>query len=476
MELVSTVEQLKENILTLNAYAYGEMEDVKFHHGLIKNGKWIAALRVKSGFIFAPSRFVGYARNSKNKHLANHSKHGTKTNRAIKKIIPNFLAVKDKQYSEIHSAYLEYCQKHGILPSAENDIKRKYWLVNTEDILPEKYICDNIEDLAKNLNMQAKHFEIGDLQSYRAQIKSLQKRSTTSIFRLKPNNIDDWKFHAGGRDEIQFNIGFDQEEKYGDVIRHGLAFSLETSQTLSDISVLFPKIDLFNEYVTIHAHHFEGLSMWHYEDDIRSVDYTPCEISSRLYKEKVFIFVGRKQSRENVSVKTILNDFDVLFDCYKFVESKGVSREPHSPTDTNFFRAGFGKRKSVTVSSQPAFERYVNLTHNLIQRKLCEELVKEYPTENVGDEIRIASVGAVDVVVKVGTSYHFYEIKTAPTAKACIREALGQIMEYSYWPKTSRASKLFIVGQNHLDADGRAYLIHLRETFNLPIYYRQIKL
>ncbi len=52
---------------------------------------------------------------------------------------------------------------------------------------------------------------------------------------------EDWAFHYGGRSEIQYNIGFEDEG-----FRFGLAFSLETSQTLPDINLLKPKIKKLN--------------------------------------------------------------------------------------------------------------------------------------------------------------------------------------------------------------------------------------
>ncbi|MGH2403364.1 MAG: hypothetical protein ACRDGN_02765, partial [bacterium] len=57
-----------------------------------------------------------------------------------------------------------------------------------------------------------------------------------------------YAFHVGGRTELQFNIG--EEERDGQaVVRHGVAFSLELSQSLPSIEPLLPKIARFNDYV-----------------------------------------------------------------------------------------------------------------------------------------------------------------------------------------------------------------------------------
>jgi hypothetical protein len=72
------------------------------------------------------------------------------------------------------------------------------------------------------------------------------------------------------------------------------------------------------------------------------------------------------------------------------------------------------------------------------------------------------------------SQYWYYEIKTASSPRACLREALGQILEYSYWPSAREAAKLVICGENALDEDGAAYLRQLQTRFGLPIAYEQI--
>lgn len=72
-----------------------------------------------------------------------------------------------------------------------------------------------------------------------------------------------------------------------------------------------------------------------------------------------------------------------------------------------------------------------------------------------------------------GDRYWFYEIKTALSARACIREALAQLLEYSYWPRAQEAERLIIVGEPALDAEASAFLDRLRERFAVPIYYQQ---
>lgn len=54
----------------------------------------------------------------------------------------------------------------------------------------------------------------------------------------------------------------------------------------------------------------------------------------------------------------------------------------------------------------------------------------------------------------------------------CIREAFGQILEYSMYSKNNFASKLIIVGINMPSKTERDYLSHIRETTNLNVWYQ----
>jgi len=92
----------------------------------------------------------------------------------------------------------------------------------------------------------------------------------------------------------------------------------------------------------------------------------------------------------------------------------------------------------------------------------------------VGTECPSGVGTKVDVVVRQKNEYWFYEIKTALTPRACLREALGQLCEYAFWPGAQEAVRLIVAGENALDKEGEEYLLRLRNRFSLPIEYEQI--
>ena len=81
----------------------------------------------------------------------------------------------------------------------------------------------------------------------------------------------------------------------------------------------------------------------------------------------------------------------------------------------------------------------------------------------------------IDVALRMANGqYWYYEIKTASSPRGCLREALGQILEYSFWPGAQEASRLIVCGESALDGNGEAYLRVLQTRFRLPIAYEQI--
>ena len=77
------------------------------------------------------------------------------------------------------------------------------------------------------------------------------------------------------------------------------------------------------------------------------------------------------------------------------------------------------------------------------------------------------------MAVRQGDEYTYYEIKTGLSAQSCIREALGQLLEYSYWPGAQSATRLVIIGEPPLDKHAKTYLETLQKEFSLPMEYRQ---
>jgi hypothetical protein len=114
--------------------------------------------------------------------------------------------------------------------------------------------------------------------------------------------------------------------------------------------------------------------------------------------------------------------------------------------------------------------------HDLVQDRLMEYLLALHPRHRIKREVSIKEHGTrIDVVrQRPDKSRIFYEVKVLPTLRACIREALGQLLEYAHWPDKQLAAGLVIVSYHASDMNTMAYLTKLGEVYGLPIEYLRI--
>lgn len=78
----------------------------------------------------------------------------------------------------------------------------------------------------------------------------------------------------------------------------------------------------------------------------------------------------------------------------------------------------------------------------------------------------------IDIFVNNDNHHMFFEIKVNSSALAAVREAFGQLMEYSLFPDQKNAHEM-IITTIPLGGTPEAgmYVKHIRETYGIPIYY-----
>ena len=108
----------------------------------------------------------------------------------------------------------------------------------------------------------------------------------------------------------------------------------------------------------------------------------------------------------------------------------------------------------------------VNPRHIRLQNKLYGFLCKKYGEGSVHYERDF-----VDIAVEHSDGITFFEIKMETTAKRCIRQALGQLVEYAHYPECSKASRLVVVGDAPPTSEDHLYLEFLRREYGIPIFY-----
>lgn len=327
-----------------------------------------------------------------------------------------------------------------------------------------------IPELANAINDNLTGYAMSDFQHLRKRLKGLRRSKTRKVF--SNETIDtrgNWAFHDGGRSEIQYNIGLDNGK-----IRYGLAFSLEPSQTLPEPAVLFDKVYRLNYLIEEEPELFEGLSLWSWCNGERT-NYPDKCIPQRVITRNSFIFLGKECLPERVDIHEILRTFDKMLEIYVRIEGE-IDEDPlERRGDTPIFSFNPLAHRLPREYSFNTTERrvFVKARHSQIQTKLIEDLKRNFGDGNVSVEQRLG-YSEIDVVVKEDDDFIFYEVKVASSLKRVIREALGQLMEYSYYGAIRLAKKIVIVSDYELDDKNAAYLDFLRTEFSLPVEYRRV--
>jgi hypothetical protein len=312
---------------------------------------------------------------------------------------------------------------------------------------------------------------IGNLQEIRKSLKGLSRLPATSIFAPKTTFGEEYAYHYGGRTELQFNVGTDKPGTF----RHGVAFSFEPSQSLPNPEeALLTSVRRFNEFIDLHTTEFADMSMWEWDrGERRNSDRAITPIRSDLVRRGMFVFMGKMQPINLIDYELVVDDLDRLLSIYRFVEGRDEFPTLAGNTADITFRPGCTVKQRQATASLAERILNIDLRHNELQLLLYSELQHEHGENNVATEWK-TETGNVDVVVRrENNRFWFYEIKTSLSARACIREGLAQILEYSYWPGATEPEKIFIVGEPQLDGEAERYLTMLRERFSLPIEYRQ---
>jgi hypothetical protein len=330
----------------------------------------------------------------------------------------------------------------------------------------------SIQSIANKINKLAENYDIGNLQKIRKEIKSFQRLPAKQIFPSRILKKRGYAFHVGGRKEIQYNIGFEDEEKF----RYGLAFSLHRDRNLPDVSIMKPRIRKFNYLLRNNPALFTGYKMWALVDDEISDIEKIHEIEPSIVKPETFIFFGKLIDLKSLDYDEVLSTFDKMLPIYLYIEKKEAKPEIDK---INKYIFSF-KKTNVSLPHTKSYytkqvEIEIDIRHTKIQEKLVNKLSKEYGNENVALEHPLNG-NKIDVVVNDNGKRIFYEIKTASNARDCIRQALGQILDYAYWPGNKNADTLVIVGEKAIDKDTKNYLKYLNNKCRIKLEYLQIKL
>jgi hypothetical protein len=167
-----------------------------------------------------------------------------------------------------------------------------------------------------------------------------------------------------------------------------------------------------------------------------------------------YVFVKDKTINNTTIPNEVLQNRNFIF-------KPGISDK--SEKDRNF------KRKKISRQIKPI--------HDKLQNALYEILVCKYGKDNVGVETNTGNSNRIDVCLKTEKEFTLYEVKSYPSVMTSIRVAIGQLMEYAYYPNPiSNLKELIIVSHLPIEKEDKEYLKIIRYTTKIKVYYQSLDL
>lgn len=331
--------------------------------------------------------------------------------------------------------------------------------------------------------------------------QQLEYQKTHKITRLSWNT-NNWQYPSGwqgkspSKNTHEGKYGFGYEEWLFDRSKlikgfhYGFVKGLET------------KTDLHaGKTYELYLYSQNSLRKYYYVGCIRKAEGVSHEISEAIYEEyanngwldgmaaslesvkadvaafrkvdpKLFVNVRFKLADLDLPDELIeMSEFDdnITIDRFKLLGYRGEIvpvMNSELPEDTghegNWKNTG---RRRRTFNIDQEFDPYHDLMQNAIVKFLRDN--PDYGYTKVDIETSRVDIKALTH----DSDWHYFEIKTA-SPKRNIRDALGQVMEYAYYPGKERAKQLIIVGDRKPEPDALNYLSYLRERFEIPVTYR----
>lgn len=150
------------------------------------------------------------------------------------------------------------------------------------------------------------------------------------------------------------------------------------------------------------------------------------------------------------------------------------SRDPHFVGDIYgkfAFKPGHRTKSNGAVASYEAHEKKIDLVQNSMVEHIYRQLIGVHGKRNVATEQPTGAGTRIDVAVRRPQGdFMFYEVKSGGSLRGCIREAIGQLLEYGFYPSPRRVYRLVVVSNKRVTGDVRRYLCLLRKRLALPIY------
>ncbi len=128
--------------------------------------------------------------------------------------------------------------------------------------------------------------------------------------------------------------------------------------------------------------------------------------------------------------------------------------------------SGYNEKSETSFERSATASVKVTLVHNRIQNRFVKYLMDTYPNDiNIGERKRI------DARRETPNEIIIYEIKPFESVYACIRDGIGQLLDYSHQQKSQKQKRIVIVGPNEPEQHDLEFITTLKSILQMPFGY-----
>jgi len=236
------------------------------------------------------------------------------------------------------------------------------------------------------------------------------------------------------------------------------------------------------EAKTIHSKYIDSGWLQEMERHIKSVDgdvkhfqsLKPGQVFNIRFKPENARLYSHFQTIENFKSEIGTYHYQFIKDKLKHKSTVGAKIKRRN---YKFKPKAFNKSLATRIINRQQKASESEPIHAQIEEILCNHLVTTYGENSLSSESDTGLSTRIDISVRTADGFRLYEVKSYPSVKISIRQAVGQLLEYAYYPNPiMNLSALIIVSHLPIDDETKEYLEFLRETSSLPIYYQSVDL
>jgi hypothetical protein len=187
--------------------------------------------------------------------------------------------------------------------------------------------------------------------------------------------------------------------------------------------------------------------------------------------------VSEIQERMMQNKPANLSVYEYMRDLWEKFGQKGRNDEVQETRQREVIKPKTRKASEIEISENQVRyiaprSYYIQQKHKRLQLALKEKLTKSFGK----DCVILFEENNVDVKLFQPEHIIFYEVKSSSYATSCIREALGQLLHYSFSDTDLRKKKLVVVGQYPPNRSDKEFIEFIKSNLKIDFDYENIEL